>query len=86
MIRWVANHNINACKDLVRIGVSPSKVVPWDWPPIVRPEMYEPKTLPPAGTVCTLAFVGSISPSKGVDDAIEAVALLAARGETSSYA
>jgi glycosyltransferase involved in cell wall biosynthesis len=79
-IRWVANHNINACNDLVRIGVSPTKVVPWDWPPIVRPEQYEPKALPPAGTVFTLALVGSLSPSKGVDDAIDAAALLRGRG------
>jgi glycosyltransferase involved in cell wall biosynthesis len=54
--------------------------VPWDWPPIVRPEQYEPKTLPPAGTACTLALVGSLSPSKGVDDAVEAAALLRGHG------
>ena len=30
-IRWVSNHNIAACRDLVRIGVDPQKIVPWDW-------------------------------------------------------
>jgi glycosyltransferase involved in cell wall biosynthesis len=79
-IRWVSNHNINACKDLIRIGVDPRKIVPWDWPPIIRPETFEPKLLPIEARACKLAFVGSLSRSKGLDDAIDAVAALRGRG------
>src|SRR5205814_442468 len=39
-VRWAGNHNVNACRDLVRIGVAAHKVVPWDWPPQVRPDAY----------------------------------------------
>jgi glycosyltransferase involved in cell wall biosynthesis len=79
-VRWVSNHNINACRDLVRIGVSPNKVVPYDWPPAVRPDMHEPKSLAVDSRPWRLAFVGSVVPSKGVGDAIDAVAELRARG------
>ena len=47
-IRWVANHNLNACRQLVKMGVAARKVVPWDWPPTYRPGMFSPKS-PPAG-------------------------------------
>ncbi len=78
-VRVVGNHNLNASRDLVRIGVSAEKVVPWDWPPQVRPDTYDAKTLRTSGP-WQLVYVGSVEPSKGVGDAITAVATLNARG------
>lgn len=31
-IQYVGNHNIAAAEDLARIGVTPEKIIPWDWP------------------------------------------------------
>jgi len=79
-VRWVGNHNVNACRDLVRIGVSPKKVVPWDWPSMVKADDYEPKRLPGNGAVTTMVFVGVMNAKKGVGDAIGAIAELRRRG------
>ncbi len=79
-IRWVSNHNIVACRDLVRIGVDPRKIVPWDWLQTTTPEMYEPKSRPAEGSPWHLIYVGGISERKGVGDALEAVAKLKRRG------
>ena len=49
-IRWAANHNIVACRDLARIGVDPRKIVPWDWLQTTTPEMYEPRSGPVEGS------------------------------------
>ncbi len=81
-VRWVSNHNVGACQNLVRLGVDPRKVVPWDWPTsiVVRPTDNPVKSLSPAPAVRTLVFVGSIIPSKGVGDVVGAVAELKKRG------
>lgn len=79
-IRWVSNHNINACRALVELGVRPEKIVPWDWPPIHRPETHAPKTLAVSGGSWDLVFVGSVAESKGIGDAIDSLAELKSRG------
>jgi glycosyltransferase involved in cell wall biosynthesis len=83
-VRWVGNHNVNACRDLVRIGVAAHKVVPWDWPPQVRPDLYPPKLLDSAKTTWELLYVGSVEPAKGVGDAVGATAELLRRGRSVS--
>src|SRR5947207_6372895 len=79
-VRWVGNHNVSASRDLVRIGVDPRKVVPCDFPPQVRPEQHEPKSLDAAKSPWELLYVGSVVPSKGVGDAVLATAELRRRG------
>jgi glycosyltransferase involved in cell wall biosynthesis len=79
-VRWVANHNVAACRDLARIGIDPRKIVPWDVVHATTPEMYEPRPGPVAGSPWRLLFVGGITEQKGVGDAIEAVAELKRRG------
>lgn len=71
-IRWIGNHNIAACADLVRIGVDPAKIVPWDWPRSPTPDEFEPRKAP-AAPPWKLLFVGSVSESKGVGDLIRAM-------------
>jgi glycosyltransferase involved in cell wall biosynthesis len=71
-IDFVSNHNLAASLDLVRIGVSAAKVLPFDWPALFSPAQMLPKQLPPAGDL-KLVYVGQVSESKGVGDIIEAV-------------
>jgi glycosyltransferase involved in cell wall biosynthesis len=79
-IRWVVNHGPNAAADLVRIGVDPRKVLPFDWPVFVSPADRPPKRLPPNAGASRLVYVGSLVASKGVGDLLEAVALARSRG------
>lgn len=79
VIEWVSNHGRNACASLVRIGVDPAKVLPWDWPQARRPHDRAPKPALPEGRP-TLFFAGEVIALKGVGDTIEAVAALKRRG------
>ena len=79
-IEVVANHNVPASIDLVRLGVPAQKVVPWDWPSQSSPRERSPKRAPPAGQPWTVMYVGMIAEAKGVGDAIEAMGILRARG------
>lgn len=77
-IRAVGNHNIPASLSLKNIGVSPSKIFPWDWPHALRPENNPVKT---AGhRPAKLVFVGSLSVIKGAADCIEAAQHLKTAG------
>lgn len=78
LIDWVGNHGLNACLSLLDIGVSPQKVVPWDWPPSFRPEEREPRTREPGPL--RLTYVGGVLAAKGVGDLLDAIALLRQRG------
>lgn len=80
-IRLVSNHNVNASRDYVQMGVPAEKVVPWDWPQIVTPHSYDAKRAPEAGHLWKLLFVGVVSESKGVGDAIMALVELRRRGK-----
>jgi glycosyltransferase involved in cell wall biosynthesis len=77
---WVANHNLASSLDLVRLGVAPAKVLPWDWPALVSPLAAPPK-VPPTSAERSILYVGQVTEPKGVGDVIEAVALLNARTE-----
>ncbi len=79
-LRWVGNHNIPACHNLAGLGVRPEKILPYDWPPTNRPEMYRTKQIPENHAPWNLVFVGAVCESKGVGDAIDAVAELKRRG------
>jgi glycosyltransferase involved in cell wall biosynthesis len=79
-IELVANHNLAASLDLRRIGVSPDKIVPFDWPAVVSPRDYETKRAPRADRPLRLLYVGGVIVQKGVGDAIKAVAELRTRG------
>lgn len=80
-IRWVVNHGPNSCVDLARIGVSASKLLPFDWPSFGSPSNFPAKKAPSNASSITLTYVGQIVASKGVGDLIEAVAIAKANGE-----
>ncbi|WP_118857253.1 glycosyltransferase family 4 protein [Sphingomonas mesophila] len=77
-VEFVANHGINASVSLSRIGVKPSKIVPWDWPPSHRPADFTPRRRR-RDCAFRLIYVGSVSPAKGVEDLLHAVAALKAQ-------
>jgi glycosyltransferase involved in cell wall biosynthesis len=74
-VSWVGNHGIAACLSLLNIGVTPDKIIPWDWPPSHRPDQYEPRTRDPGATL-RLIYVGTLSEGKGVGDLLRAVGSL----------
>lgn len=78
-IEWIGNHGINSCLSLQKIGVKPSKIIPWDFTSTVTPDFFEPKTLPVGKKTWNLVYIGSITESKGIGDVIEAVAKLKAK-------
>jgi len=76
-IPFVTNHNLAASLDLVRLGVAPEKVLPWDWPELFTPgeRPAKEKLGPPPWRV---VYVGQVTEPKGVGDLIEAMGLLRA--------
>jgi glycosyltransferase involved in cell wall biosynthesis len=83
-VEVVANHNVPASEQLVELGVEAGKVVPWDWPPRLRPDALGPKQAPAGNRPAALLFVGAVSESKGVGDLIRALALLKQGGVSAS--
>lgn len=78
-IEWVANHNVKSSLLLKQIGVSPNKILPWDWPAVHTPDQVSPRQLNNARSESEpyrLFYAGMIEELKGVGDAIEAIALL----------
>lgn len=75
-IDWVGNHGVNSCKFLKNIGVKADKIIPWDWPSVVTPDSFSPKTLRMDVNACNLVYVGSITEAKGVGDILESAAKL----------
>ena len=77
---WIANHAINSCRDLERIGVRPTKIVPWDWPPAATPDAFPAKTLEAGRNAIRLFYAGVIRETKGIGDCIAAVKILRGKG------
>ncbi len=77
-VQWIGNHGITATESLSGIGVSSSKLIPWDWPHTITPADYPAKTLSaaPEQPARTLVYVGAMTESKGIGDVMEAVAQL----------
>jgi glycosyltransferase involved in cell wall biosynthesis len=75
-IELVGNHNLAASLDLKRIGVDPLKIVPYDWPALISPQDYSAKSAPPQNRPFRLIYVGSLVETKGVGDAIKAIAIV----------
>ena len=78
-IEYVANHNLAASLDLRRIGISPDKVIPYDWPALISPRDFPAKTGPDPQSPFQLLYVGAVIESKGLGDAIAALGLLRTR-------
>ena len=80
-IQVVANHNVAAALELKNIGVSARKIVPFDFPALISPSSFAAKEAPSTEGPFRLIYVGSVIETKGVRDAIMAVAKLRDRGK-----
>jgi glycosyltransferase involved in cell wall biosynthesis len=78
-VNWIGNHGVTASQSLQAIGVDPDKIVPWDWPHTVTPDLYSQKTLRQHSDCWNILYAGHISEPKGVGDVLEAIAALKAR-------
>lgn len=78
-VTLVANHGLNASRSLADIGVSPAKIVPWDWPYRRSPADTPVRSLPSDGAA-GLLYVGTLQENKGIGDLIKAIALLRKAG------
>ncbi len=79
-VDWVGNHGINASLELTKIGVKAEKVIPWDWPHSVTPELFLEKIIPDGKSVWEAIYVGSIMESKGIGDILRAISILKSKG------
>lgn len=78
-VNWVGNHGVTASLSLQSIGVNPDKIIPWDWPHVVTPDLYSQKTFRQHSDCWNILYAGHISELKGVGDVLEAIAVLKAR-------
>ena len=78
-VSWIGNHGVTASQSLQSIGVNPNKIIPWDWPHAVTPDLYSQKALRQHSDQWNILYAGHLSESKGVGDVLEAIALLKAR-------
>jgi glycosyltransferase involved in cell wall biosynthesis len=79
-VRWIANHNVGACRLYAERGIEPERLIPWDMDPDYRPDMFEPKVLEARDRPWRLLYVGAVVESKGVGDLIDALSILKRRG------
>jgi len=73
-IEWVGNHQINASKSLMAIGVPANKILPYDWLHDDLPENWRKASKTSVGKqVIQLFYAGQLSRIKGLYDLIDAV-------------
>ena len=75
-VEWVGCYQRSSVPAYVGLGIDPSKLVPWRWPPGSSPADLAPKHLDGVHAPARLLFVGSLTEEKGVGDALLAVARL----------
>lgn len=73
-----SNHNRPACRSMKAAGITPEKIVPWDWPASHSPEDSPPKELTHQHPV--VFYAGMMLTEKGVPELLHAVVLLHERG------
>lgn len=82
-VKWVSNHQIDACRTLTTLGLSEDSLVPWDWPqPIHDAVEFVPKSGLAKKGELSICYAGRIEEHKGVGDLIRAARLLKRRGHS----
>ncbi len=80
-IKWVSNHQIDACRTLTTLGLTEDVLIPWDWPqPVHEGAEFEPKQGLQRQEELSICYAGRIEAHKGVGDLIRAVKILKRRG------
>ncbi|MBJ7899043.1 MAG: glycosyltransferase [Cyanobacteria bacterium RI_101] len=80
LIERVCNHGVYASRTLAEIGVTPQKVIPWDFDFKQKREDFFVKVKPQSQNSFSLFYCGSLSESKGVGDILQAVSILKKQG------
>ncbi|MFT5700540.1 MAG: glycosyltransferase involved in cell wall biosynthesis [Desulforhopalus sp.] len=82
-IKWVANHQINASKSLLNLGLQPGCVLPYDWEHDDNPDNWTPHVNPNLTTsTIQLFFAGNLTEKKGVFDIVKAVSHITNKGRS----
>jgi len=71
-IDWIANHQVNASISIMKLGISPKKILPYDWEHQDTPENWQ-KHIPEniSTKEISLFFAGMLVKEKGIYDLIE---------------
>lgn len=78
-IPFVASHKLGASCELTNLGISPDKILPWDWPAAHSPYERAPKKAPLALSAerpLRLFFMGKLDTRHGLPDLIWALRAL----------
>ena len=81
-VNWVGSHGVAACKILAASGISPSKLIPWEWPQPQPAQQYLPKQLSYDQDTLELIYAGSIHEAAGVSDLLLALSLMHKQGNS----
>ncbi|MEO0868517.1 MAG: glycosyltransferase family 4 protein, partial [Cyanobacteria bacterium J06642_11] len=79
-VDWVGGLGVETCETLAQMGVSRSKLVPWNWPPSNRAESFEPKQLQARPDPLKLIYAGPLLATRGIGDLLIAMAQLKSQG------
>ena len=84
-IKWIANHQINAAKSIVNLGVKSSKVIPYDWEHSSTPDDWTKNASSKNNTdPIKIFYAGSLSLDKGFKDLLSAVKIVKEKGRNIS--
>ncbi len=74
-VHWVGVYGANAARSFERIGVNPTKIIPWDYLHETDPKIFQPVTLSD-NSPKRLIFIGRMIRDKGLPDLLRAVKTL----------
>ncbi len=82
-IDWVANHQLNASKSLMEIGVTSTKILPYDWLHSDLPENWlKSKKVKLYEQKIKLFYAGQLTVLKGVYDLIDSVSIIKSKNRS----
>ena len=79
-VDWVGGFGLNGCGALAQIGLLHNKLIPWNWPPSNRAEIFEPKQLRSQPNTIQLVYVGPLFSTRGIGDLLIAATQLKTQG------
>ncbi|MEM7793154.1 MAG: glycosyltransferase family 4 protein [Cyanobacteria bacterium P01_C01_bin.118] len=79
-VDWVGGFGLDKCTALAQMGVLHDKIIPWNWPPSNRAELFEPKQLETRPEPLQLIYTGPLLATRGIGDLLIAMAQLKGQG------
>ena len=75
-VNWIGSQGIHACKILQASGISPHKLIPWEWPQLELSKPHPPKQLRYSQDTIELVYAGPLSAAAGIYDLLLAIAYM----------